>query len=533
MSLYSMADNLLKNVVFCLLFLPFSTFASEQIIVKAGENYNITDGDYTEYQDESLNGAVVSVSGTLNVTGPAAFKNNIGNMGGVIYNEGITSVVSSKVNSVFGANSAGYGGAIYNSDTGRINEISLALFQRNHSNSGGVIFNSNSTDSVGGGVINTITKASFIENSAGTGQGGAINNQGMINNIGTIAFISNTASDGGAVFNDTFGRIGTISSSSFNSNYALTGDVKNGGAISNAGIIESISDSSFVGNRAGSLGGAIFNDKTASITFNGKNSFSSNFADGSANDIYNDGTIIIADGTTTISGGISGSGTLDVDSGATLSIGATTLQQGILNLDGTLSASIVNEESFGKIDVGTINVGENGKFDLTLGATGTYDFGTTLSLNNIDYNESIYNLSIEGTNIIVKTKSVDEIVADAGVSYEAALVMVGLANSSDYSMNIASLTAQSELLAGNTEYLENESSKLVNEEAPVTQSMAVSIQNQIFALASSRMNGGSIGRNGGDVNIGYGFWAQGLMNRTKYSDVFLLYASFCLQVYAC
>lgn len=503
-----------------------AAMASEQIIVATGEIYNIDkDTSYIEYQNEDLNGAVVSVSGILNVNGPASFRKNNGNMGGVIYNEGTVSIITSLKDdySVFGDNTANMGGGvIYNADTGKISEISHVLFQRNQGESGGVIYNSNSTGSTGGGNISKIANGSFIENSAGANQGGAIRNQGNIDNIETVDFRNNTAGDGGAINNENFGTIGAIVNTSFNSNYALTGEVKNGGAISNAGTIKSITSSNFVGNRAGNLGGAIYNAENAVINFNGdKNIFSGNFAGGKANDIYNDGQITIEEGVTIIGGGISGKGVLNIDEGATLSIGTTTLQQGTLNLDGVLSATIVNEASFGKIDVDNINVGQNGKFDLSLGAAGTYDFGVSLGLNNIDYNDSIYNISVNDTNIIVKTKTIDEIVSDSNISYDAAAVLIGLANSSNYSMNIASLNAQAELLDGDKEYIETEAAKILGEENPVAQSVAFTIQNQIFSIASSRMNGEVIGRGfEKEKNVNYGIWAQGLRNRIKYSDAF-------------
>lgn len=511
---------LLKVSFFISAFFVGPVFAEGQIVVGSGETYNLEEGQYEGYDNASLNGGVVSVSGTLNVASNVSFKNNKGDNGGVIYNEGITSITSESGNSLFGANVANSGGAIYNADTGNIKEISHVLFQRNQGQSGGAINNSNSTGAVGGGVIDRIANASFIENSAGTNQGGAIRNQGSIGNIETVAFISNVAGEGGAISNDSFGIIKKIDAQ-FNGNRALSGEVKQGGAIFNAGTIESITDSSFVGNQAGTSGGAIYNAKTGSITFNGDNSFTGNIADGDANDIYNSGNVTIADGTTTIGGGISGNGILTIENGATLSIGSTTLEQGTLNLYGTLSASIVNEQAFGKIDVAAINVGENGKLDLMLGSTGKYDFGTKISIDNIVYNDSIYNLSIDGTNIIVETKNIDEISSTSNLSSDAALALVGLANSSDYSMNIASLNAQSALDSGNISYVENESEKLLGDDKPVLQSIETEVQNQILSLASSRMGGGNIGRSGGDVaNIDYGVWAQGLMNRTKYGDSF-------------
>ncbi len=495
--------------------------ASEQITVAEGETYNIDkDASYTKYQNEDLNGAVASVSGTLNVNGPASFKNNTGNMGGVIYNEGTVSITSLSGNSVFGSNTAMEGGVIYNADSGKISEISHALFQRNQGEAGGVIYNSNSTGSTGGGNISKIANASFIENSAGVNKGGVLLNSGTVNSIETVAFRTNIASDGGAISNDEYGLISLISNATFDSNYALMGEVKQGGAISNSGVIESISDSSFTGNKAGSLGGAIYNQ--GKITFNGNNTFSGNVAEESANDIYNSGNIIIADGMTIMDGGIKGTGTLTIAENAVLNIGSTVLEQGKLVLDGTLAASILNPSSFAAIDIDEISIGENAVLDLTLGAVGKYDFGAAIDINNIKYADLIYNVSIDGTNIVVETKDVSDISNNTNISSDAALVLVGLANSSDSFVNSAALIAQNALKEGDIDYVEQESAKLRNEDKPIVHSVATAVNNQVLSVTSDRMSSISgIGRSGGDwPKIDYGVWAQGLMNRTKYSDKF-------------
>ena len=488
--------------------------AAEQIEVPIGEVYNITDSTYEMYQSDSINGAVAVVNGDLNVTANAKFLNNKGKLGGVFYNLGNISITSADGNSLFGANEATLGGAIYNTNSGKISEISHSLFQRNQSDSGGAIYNSGQ-----GAFIDRIANSSFIENTAKKEYGGAIYNQGSITSIEQVAFLNNSASSGGAISNDVNGRIGNINAT-FNGNRVLLGELKQGGAISNSGVIESITDSKFIGNRAGDLGGAIYNASTGSITFKGSNSFSGNIAGGNSNDILNDGQIIIADGITTIGSGISGDGTLTVQDGATLSIGSTTLNQGVLNLDGVLSASIVNQKNFGKIDVDKINIGATGKLDLTLGATGIYDFGTDISAGSVSYNDSIYTVSIDGSNLVVKTKSVEDIVDSTNLSSDAAVVVIGLSNSSSYSLNIASLNAQSALESGDLGYIEKESEILLGEGKPIVQSVASVLQTQLFSMATNRMNMSDKIEKDIDENVAYGFWAQGLMNTSKYADAF-------------
>lgn len=493
-----------------------ATDFNNTVNIAAGANFVKNSAEY---------GGAVYNMGNMNFNRPVEFYDNESkSAGGAIYNSGVISIIDScdntKDKTRFLENSANIGGAIYNADTGKIGQISQTLFQHNSGNFGGAINNSNLTGAVGGGVIDKITQSSFIENTAGAHQGGAIRNQGIINTIETVAFMNNTAGNGGAINNGSLGYIGKINAT-FTSNQALNGDLQQGGAIVNAGTIDSITDSTFSGNRAGKYGGAIYNETTGKITFNGINRFVGNSADGASNDIHNRGTIILNDGTTTIGGGITGDGILTVNSGATLDIGSTALEQNTINLNGTMVAVIVNEEAFGKIKVDTFNVGDSGKLDLTLGSTGTYDFGAVIGADKITYNDAVYNLSIDGTNIIVETKSVDEIVKSSGVSTDSAIVMVGLANSDLYSMNIASMNAQNALAEGNIEYIENETDKIGADNSSIVQSVAASAQNQVLALASSRMNGGAVGRSGGDFgNFEYGIWAQGVMNRTKYADKF-------------
>lgn len=484
-------------------------------------NSNFVGNSANSKEASAYGGAIYNIGEIVNAAGD--FRNNKSTTaGGAIYNSGDIAITSNDGNVLFGSNSSGVGGAIYNSDAGHITDISHASFQRNYATSGGAINNSDLADSFGVGTIDRIANASFIDNSAGEGVGGAIDNAGTLGTIETVAFFYNTAGNGGAIYNTSSGTIEKIDAI-FNGNTAQKGDLQQGGAISNSGTIESITDSSFSGNNAGKLGGAIFNDASGKIIFNGSNTFTGNVANGVANDIYNIGEITIADGTTAVGGGITGTGSLTIADGATLSIGSTTLEQGTLNLNGTLTASIVNQEAFGKIKVDTVNVGDNGVFDLMLGAAGTYDIGANIGIDNISYNDIIYNVSVDGTNIVVETKDVEELAQSADIQTDAALILVGLANSSDYAMNIASLNAQSALAAGDKEYVETETAKLRAEDKPVAQSVETSVQNQVLSVASTRMNGESsvVGRNGGDLkNIGYGAWAQGLMNKTKYSDKF-------------
>ncbi len=125
----------------------------------------------------------------------------------------------------------------------------------------------------GGAILNsgtlTISQSTFTANSAGTG-GNAISNQGIATVIQS-SFISNTtlttsSSQGGAIYNDLEGTL-TIKQSRFESNTAIYG-----GALYNHGAM-TVSQSSFINNRAYIHGGAIDTDGPATTittsTFSG------------------------------------------------------------------------------------------------------------------------------------------------------------------------------------------------------------------------------------------------------------------------
>lgn len=483
------------------------------------------------------------------------FENNNAGFGGAIWNDvgGILSFTNTKqIN--FGGNKAtadnGAGGAIYNKGT--ITDLAHVLFQGNSAFTGGAINNSQ------GAVIENISATTFANNVVEWSAGGAIRNQGKINSMSGLTFMENKSGNGGALWNGTAGGVvESLTNVTFTGNIAIASNEKaaqQGGAITNAGKINLISqatftgnqagirggaianvepdgeseryiklqDAEFTGNVAGQQGGAIWNDNGSIIELAGVNTFTGNVANNVANDIHNLGTLNITGGTTVIDGGITGDGVLTVADGALLDIGTTTVQQGTFNLDGTLAVSFINESTFGKLDVDSFNVGDNGKMNLTFGSVGTYDFGAEIAVDKIEYSGSIYDVDVNGSNIVISTKDVSEIAENTNISQDAAITLVGLVNSDNVAVNTASLNAQKALEAGDTEYVERESAKLRAEDKPVAQSVATSVQNQVLSLAANRMSGGlALGRNGGDLaDIDYGVWAQGLVNRAKYADKF-------------
>ena len=526
-----------------------------------GAIYNVgtmnVGGTFTGNKATNKGGAIYN-SGTLNIADGMLFEDNNANFGGAIWNEqGATLSFANTKLVEFKHNVAGNaGGAIYNA--GVIDKISHVSFQKNEGKFGGAINNSNLIGKNQGGYIGEISNSSFIDNNAGTSQGGAIRNQGTIYKIADVLFSGNRSGNGGALNNGTWGSVvGSITDVEFSGNIAEGGEGQ-GGAIVNAGNIALIDDSEFnsnradvkggaianvapqdtdgtaiatitlkdtdfTGNKAGEQGGAIYNDERGNIVLGGENLFSGNTAAGVANDIHNEGALVISDGVTKLGGGITGTGNLTIDDGATLSIGTTSIQQSEIALNGTLAAQIVNEKSFAKIQTENIVVGENGVLDLMLGSVGTYNIGVMVPEAKIAYNDSVYNVKFnEDNNMVVSLKSVAEIAENNGVSSNAAAVLTGLMSSQDDTLNIAALNVQEALARGDTEYVETGTAKLLPQDKPVAQSVATSVQNQVLSVATNRMSGAMVaGRNGGDfANAEYGVWAQGLYNHSKYADEF-------------
>lgn len=507
--------------------------------------------------------AVFDTGAETTINGGSFKKNSVtgtdanGLGGGAIYNVGTMNIDGVE----FKENDGKYaGGAIYNNDFGKLT-INASIFDNNSAQFGGAINNAR-LQSDSGGVL-TITDSIFTNNRGWNG--GAIRNQGEANiaTINNTLFSANTSTNGGAIHNGTWGEV-KINGAEFSGNTAtLTTDLMTGktgmgqgGAITNAGVLE-ITNATFTGNSAAGIGGAIanaepqtkdseivskivfdtvafennhadekggaiHNHKRGEIVLNGKNTFSGNMAGNAANDIHNDGKFSIASGTTTLGGGITGDGTLTIVDGATLNIGTTTVKQSEVTLDGTLTAQILNQGSYGRVETGNITVGDNGLLNLMFGSVGTYNFGVTVPEDKIVYNNAIYDATFGETGeITVAIKSVEEIAQGTNLSIGAANAVSIIANTNDDVLNTISLMAQQDLVAGKTGNAEKELAKLNPDDKPVAQSVASSVQNQVMSLAAGRMSGASVGRSGGDLtSADYGLWVQGLYNHSKYNGKF-------------
>ena len=520
---------------------------------------NVSDGAQFTNNKTDRNGGAIFNSGTLTLGDGVSFTGNSAKFGGAVWNDGKMEIAAGT--KFVGNNSKQAAGALYNSSTGTLDNLIGIVFENNTAAMGGAINNSKTSASVKGGTINLISKSHFIGNSGGKSQGGAIRNQGTISTITDSVFDSNIAGNGGAINNGTWGSLvkGIYKTTFINNTAVATGGNHQGGAITNAGhigiidetVFESnragkiggaianvtpqnngsglaevnIANSTFTGNVAGESGGAIYNATGGAVTLAGENTFTGNIANGVGNDIYNLGKLAVTGGTTTIDGGITGDGALTIADGATLNIGTTTVQQKELTLDGTVGATIIDANNYGKLLAETYN--GNGQVSLNVATTGTYNiFGENANEYTVVDAGAIYDVT-KGDNgaITIATKKVEEIATETGLTNTAANTVAALANSDSELVNIASLNVQQALRNGDTDYIETESAKANPVDKPVVQSVAQSVQGAVMTLAANRMAGaptaGTMGRSGGDwSNVARGIWAQGMFNRSKYNGQF-------------
>lgn len=480
--------------------------------------------------------AVFDTGAQTTINGGSFKKNSVAESdaenpsGGAIYNAGTMNIDGVE----FKENDGKYaGGAIYNEDFGNLT-ISASIFDNNSAQFGGAINNARKEAENDGGVL-TVTDSTFVNNRAWNG--GAIRNQGKTNivTVNNTLFSANTSTNGGAIHNGAWGEV-KINGAEFSGNTAtldktlkpITSKVAlgQGGAITNAGVLE-ITNATFTGNSAAGVGGAIANvvsgGSTGNIKLSGTNTFANNTAAGVANDIYNNGTMTVASGTTTLGGGITGNGSLTISDGAVLNIGTTTVEQASIDIDGTLNASMLSSDNYGKLLADSITTGENGKLQLTIGSVGTYDIFGGIAHEDITIDAGLaYDVINNGADgIEIAIKAVEDIAADTGLSNQGAATIAVLANTDDDVLTAISLRAQTELAAGNVDYVEHETAKLNPENKPVAHSISSSVQNQVLSLAAGRMTGGTVGRSGGDLaNADYGIWAQGLYNHSKLNGQF-------------
>ncbi len=565
---------------------PVSETAATYTNGKGGAIFNTgtltVGGDFEN--NTALHGGAIYNSGALTISDGSSFDGNYANVeGGAIANYGnlnIGSNVTFNNNSAFikpgdldvSSGGSEMGAAIYSEGTGVTRTIGIGnnvKFTNNYSPFGNLyLFNSNNV-TIGNNVEfrgNTSEKAASIRTSS-TGAGNSTITIGD-----NAKFISNTVTSatGGAalrLYGDdtvTIGKGALVSDNTGTAIYNGGSDITFGsglivrnntsagsGTIYNKGLVNLNGSSSFIGNTAANAG-AIYNEATGEVNLVGTHTFRNNKAGNVANDIHNLGALNITSGTTTVDGGITGTGHLTIDSGAKLNLNSTSIAQNIITLNGEMTATlntkvddIDSDESVAQIIAQTFN-GSNGTLTLTMAETGTYHvFGGTTELDairgvwnvtNADTgvaftNSKLFDLTWNGGYVTAETKAVENIASENGIAVESAAVISNVidsaSNSSSQQMKDLSVKLQDKLAQIDTNpaakaEVEHATKAIHPEKESVTQSVASSVQNTVVNLASTRMaKPMRVGRNGGDVKLtSGGVWAQGLFNKSKQNDAF-------------
>lgn len=202
----------------------------------------------------------------------------------------------------------------------------------------------------------------------------------------------------------------------------------------------------------------------------------------------------------------------------------------------TLGLRLTSAADYTQIKSYEINYLGTTNLNLTIGAVGTYnvfdsemdtyagDILPTIMANPLYDFEAIKDVDEDSGleyftgSIKVSTKSVDKIVEDTGLDSNQANALAALTQSDTELSNQLALAAQEALQAGNTEVVKQEVDKLNPETAPVTQTIAQNNHTQVLNVLNNRMTG--FGRNGGDVKVDYGAWAQTMYNKSKLDGEF-------------
>ena len=457
----------------------------------------------------STNGGAIFNDANTNteLSGTVVFSGNeAGNAGGAIFVADASSSMEIASGAVFKSNSAKLGGAIYNK--GNLGALDGVTFEDNTAETnGGAILNSN------GGKIASITNSIFKNNTSTNGGGAAIYNKG-----GEIAEISNTVfegniaekGNGGAIFNGgtTAANI-TLDNVQFIGNQAANGS---GGAISTSGVVN-IANATFENNSASTGGGAINVDGTVELS--GENTFSGNKVGDKLNDInlnQNNGQAKVdVSGTLTLDGGISGEGTTSFADNTKLNITENT--------------------TFGN-DV-AITIGENTELGLIVDSgeeSAEFDTSKLLGENGFTLaDNALYNAIVgDDGKVTMEQKSADEAAASLGLSgsqAEAVLGAISGGSSDNANFNSFREALNQHLQSADKAQVSNGTGAadlLTADANPVIRSVETGIHNMVFSAVSDELNGTSAamaeGKSSGDAFKQVKAWVRALFSHSDHES---------------
>lgn len=457
----------------------------------------------------STNGGAIFNDANTNaeLSGTVVFSGNeAGNAGGAIFVADASSSMEIASGAVFKSNSAKRGGAIYNK--GNLGTLDGVTFEDNTAETnGGAILNSN------GGKIASITNSIFKNNTSTNGGGAAIYNKG-----GEIAEISNTVfegniaekGNGGAIFNGgtTAANI-TLDNVQFIGNQAANGS---GGAISTSGVVN-IANATFENNSASTGGGAINVDGTVKLS--GENTFSGNKVGDKLNDInlnQNNGQAKVdVSGTLTLDGGISG--------------------EGITSFADNTKLNITENTTFGK-DV-AITIGENTELGLIVDSgekSAEFDTSKLLGGNGFTLaDNALYNAIVgDDGKVTMEQKTADEAAASLGLSgsqAEAVLGAISGGSSDNANFNSFREALNQHLQSADKAQVSKGTGAadlLTADANPVIRSVETGIHNMVFSAVSDELNGTSAamaeGKSSGDAFKQVKAWVRALFSHSDHES---------------
>lgn len=451
----------------------------------------------------STNGGAIFNDANTNaeLSGTVVFSGNeAGNAGGAIFVADASSSMEIASGAVFKSNSAKLGGAIYNK--GNLGTLDGVTFEDNTAETnGGAILNSN------GGKIASITNSIFKNNTSTNGGGAAIYNKG-----GEIAEISNTVFEGNIAEKGNGGTTAaniTLDNVQFIGNQAANGS---GGAISTSGVVN-IANATFENNSASTGGGAINVDGTVKLS--GENTFSGNKVGDKLNDInlnQNNGQAKVdVSGTLTLDGGISGEGTTSFADNTKLNITENT--------------------TFGE-DV-AITIGENTELGLIVDSgeeSAEFDTSKLLGENGFTLaDNALYNAIVgDDGKVTMEQKSADEAAASLGLSgsqAEAVLGAISGGSSDNANFNSFREALNQHLQSADKAQVSNGTGAadlLTADANPVIRSVETGIHNMVFSVVSDELNGTSAamaeGKSSGDAFKQVKAWVRALFSHSDHES---------------
>lgn len=452
----------------------------------------------------STNGGAIFNDANTNaeLSGTVVFSGNEAeNAGGAIFVADASSSMEIASGAVFKSNSAKLGGAIYNK--GNLGDLNGVTFVNNTAETnGGAILNSN------GGKILSISNSIFKNNRSSNGGGGAIYNKaGEITTISKTVFEGNVAKkgNGGAIFNGgSTGATISLDDVQFIGNSAENGA---GGAISASGITN-IANATFTGNTASVEGGAINLDGSATLTLSGENTFSGNKVGETLNDIHNEGTVTVSkDASLTLDGGISGDGSLKLEENTTLNVkqGVTEIANNVSSEGTTVNVTLKGGES--SIDLNQIftnEANENSLDNIKLGENSLFDFVQD------GEDPSVWNAN---------QKSADEVAAALGATgSEAAAVLALVSGGADTGNEAFDSVAEAlnDAAQNGNGAAAKEAAKLGADANPIVRTVETDLHNMVFAVVTDELNGASgamaEGKSSGDAFKQVKAWIRGMFN---------------------